>query len=89
MKQIKTPVRKERAIRDWMIDRRWTVKLIAGKAGNIHQSRVSSTIGGSRNDRKTLRALVKLDCPLSYLGLPIDLVSWAKKYRRARRNGKI
>lgn len=59
-------------IRAWMVERRISVSDVARKAG-IARSMVSETIHARRNNRKALRALIEIGCPVKLLALPEDL----------------
>ena len=39
----------------------------------VHHSLVQSTIAGKKNNRKVLRELVAVGCPVKFLGLPKDM----------------
>ena len=59
-------------IRAWMVERRISVSAVARAAG-VTQSIVSETIHGKRNNRRSLRALVDVGCPVKLLALPEDM----------------
>ena len=59
-------------IRAWMVERRISVSGVARTAG-VTQSIVSETIHGKRNNRRALRALVAVGCPVKLLALPEDM----------------
>jgi transcriptional regulator with XRE-family HTH domain len=64
--------REGRKIRAWMVERGITVSDVARRAG-ITRSIVSETVHGQRNNRKALRELVAVGCPVRLLGLPEDM----------------
>jgi len=56
----------------WLVERRISASEIGRKAG-ITQSIMSETIHGRRNNRRALRALVDIGCPVKLLDLPEDM----------------
>lgn len=56
----------------WLVERRISASEVARTAG-ITQSIMSETIHGKRNNRRALRALVGIGCPVKLLVLPEDM----------------
>ncbi len=67
------PSRDYYAIKRWMRESHITGRAVAKKAKS-YTSTVSETISGASNNRKVLRTLYHLGCPVEMLGLPPDLV---------------
>ncbi len=60
----------------WLRSKRISQVAIAEELG-VHNSLVSSTIWGRRNNRRVLRKLLDLGCPERWLSLPNDIDSRA------------
>ena len=61
-------------IRAWMLRRGVKVRDVAERIG-INRSTVSQCIHGYNNNRRTLRGLLALGCPVRFLALPDDMKS--------------
>ncbi|GAB6035791.1 hypothetical protein JCM15519_03500 [Fundidesulfovibrio butyratiphilus] len=64
--------REGRKIRAWMVERGISVSEVARQAG-VARSIVSETVHGQRNNRRALRALLGVGCPVRLLVLPEDM----------------
>lgn len=56
----------------WLRELHVSASEVARKAG-ITQSIMSETIHGKRNNRRALRALMDIGCPVKLLALPEDM----------------
>lgn len=61
-------------IREYLSSRGLCMADIA-RSLDITLSVVARTVRGAGNSRRVLRALVELECPVEYLGLPEDMAS--------------
>lgn len=60
------------AIKKWLDKHGIQVQCLAVDVG-LHKTTASHTIRGLKNNRKILKYLVELGCPVSFLGLPKGL----------------
>lgn len=56
----------------WLVERRISATEV-GRSAGLSQSIMSDTIHGRRNNRRALRALVAIGCPVKLLELPEDM----------------
>ena len=61
-------------IKVWMLANQITAKRLAHII-NLDPVNVSLTLNKKRNNRRVLRKLVELGCPVEYLDLPTDMLS--------------
>lgn len=68
--------RNTKEIKKWLLDMEMEVIDLANEAGASRQL-ASATIHGHRNNRKVLRTLRALGCPVEFLDLPDKLLKEA------------
>lgn len=60
-------------IKEWMDAQGIVQEDVARVAGLKSHAVVSRTIRGSANNRRVLRSLLEMGCPVGFLGLPEDM----------------
>jgi hypothetical protein len=72
MKPKSDSIRDYWAIKKWLVINKISMKKIAELEG-VHWTLVTHTIRGTKNNKKILKRLVTLGCPVESLNLPENL----------------